>query len=389
MLGIAVASLYAYVGRKGIRSQPVPGTRQRLYWREDIERIARGTEPAQPRAVQLIPETRITLLTPDGHFYRGRSALTLAETASLEQVAALLWEQDEALIFPPAAPALPSGFAAALASAAPLSPPDRAASLFPLLEAADPRNYDRSPAGFARTGGMLLRWLAAVVAGAGRASADPIHIVLANAFAPAPGDADIIRRLLVLFADHELSPTTYAVRAVANTGATPYQAVAAGLLASKGQRIAEGRLPAIRRFLDEVLGDADPTRPVIERHQAGEAIPGFALRELYPAGDARARALLPVLEERLGQDPDFRRLRRAIQVAQDGLGAAPDLALLSLFMERRLRPGPGVGSLQIVGRAVGWIAHAREQLDSGPMMRPRAAYTGQLPEANMDKISQD
>src|SRR6202012_2070553 len=103
---------------------------------------------------------------------------------------------------------------------------------------------------------------------------------------------------LVLFADHELTPTTYAVRAIANTGATPYQAVAAGLLASKGQRIAEGRLPAIRRFIEEVLGEADPARPVLERHRAGEAIPGFARQEFAPTGDARAGALLGVLEAR-------------------------------------------------------------------------------------------
>ena len=40
-LGVNLQTLYVYVSRKGIRSRPVPGTRQKQYWREDIERIRR------------------------------------------------------------------------------------------------------------------------------------------------------------------------------------------------------------------------------------------------------------------------------------------------------------------------------------------------------------
>jgi citrate synthase len=33
----------------------------------------------------------------------------------------------------------------------------------------------------------------------------------------------------------------------------------------------------------------------------------------------------------------------------------------------------------VVGRAVGWIAHAIEQYQSGVLIRPRARYTGRRP----------
>ena len=379
LLGVTVSSLYAYVSRKGIRSQAIPGTRARLYWREDIDRIANGR--AGDRAIKwdsiLVPETKITLLTDEGHFYRGRSAIALAETASLEDVAALLWVQDVSTLFPAAAPIAPPGFAQARLALSQLPPADQAGGLFPLLEHGNPRSYDRSAAGFARTGAELLRWFTAISIGADQPSAEPIHLVLARGLS-APADyEDIIRRLLVLFADHELSAPTYAVRAVANAGATPYQAVAAGLVASKGQRMTEGRAPSVRRLISEVLTDQSPGHPVLERFRAEEAIPGFS-HSLYRGGDVRARALLAVLKDRFGHEDDVRRLLDAIHVAHDLAGVEPDLALLALFVERKLKPRLG-SVLPLVARSVGWIAHAYEQMESGPMVRPRTAYTGVLP----------
>ena len=379
VLGVAVASLYAYVSRKGIRSQALPGTRARLYWREDINRIAQGK--AGDRSIKLdsilVPETRITLLTERGHFYRGRSAIELAETASLEDVAALLWEQDAQALFPPSTPVTPAGFAQARLALSQLPPADQASGLFPLLEQASPRSYDRSAAGFARTGAELLRWFTAIAIGADRPSAEPVHVVLAGGLEAPAEYVDIVRRLLVLFADHELSAPTYAVRAAANTGGTPYQAVTAGLVASKGRRVNEGRAPAVRRLISEVLGDPDPSRPVLERFRSEETIPGFS-HSLYRSGDLRARALLTVLADRFGGEEDVRRLIVAIHVARDLAGVEPDLALLAFFVERKLKPQLG-SVLPLVARSVGWIAHAYEQMESGPMVRPRTAYTGVLP----------
>ena len=380
VLGVAVASLYAYVSRKGIRSQAIPGTRARLYWRDDIDRIAQG--PGAERAIKwdsiLVPETKVTLLTERGHYYRGQSAIALSETATLEEVAALLWQEDGRALFPAVALQAPEGFAEAQAALRRLAPTDQAVGLFPLLEGANPKNYDRSSAGFARTGAEVVRWLTAITVGETKTSPEPIHLVLARAFSGLEGYADVIRRLLVLFADHELTAATYAVRAVANTGTTPYQAVTAGLVAHKGQRLVEGRAPAIKRFIEEVLSDPDPGHPVLERYRAGDDIPGFS-HKLFKVADMRARALLPMLNEHFGEEDDFKRLFQAIRVAQEGLGVEPNLALLALFIERKFRQRTGVGSIQLIARSVGWIAHAQEQMESGPLVRPRTAYTGVLP----------
>src|SRR5712672_1769937 len=67
MLGVNLSTLYAYVGRKRIRSQPVPGSRRNRYWRADIERVAGGgVAPAPERPGGLRRETDITLITELG-----------------------------------------------------------------------------------------------------------------------------------------------------------------------------------------------------------------------------------------------------------------------------------------------------------------------------------
>jgi len=38
-LGVSIPTLYAYVSRGLIRSQGVPGSRNRRYWKVDIERL--------------------------------------------------------------------------------------------------------------------------------------------------------------------------------------------------------------------------------------------------------------------------------------------------------------------------------------------------------------
>ena len=380
-LGISRPSLYAYVSRKGIRSQPIPGKRTRLYWREDIERLS-GSKP-EPRHLPsdsiLVPNTNLTLITETGLFFRGRSAVALSADKTLEDVAALLWDQEKATIFPDAAPVLPAGIRKARAALRGLPSSVRAISLLSILEASSARNYDQTAVGFASVGAQLLRWYASMVVGIEQPTAEPIHQMLARGMA-APSDFDdIIRRILVLFADHELTAATYTVRAVANTGCTPYQAVMTGLIASRGRRIAEGRAPSVRRVVQEILAETDPSRPVLERYRAGERIPGFS-HSMYKNGDARARALLPLLRERLAGDDLFRRLFEAIDVARSEIGVEPDLSLLSYAVEARLGFPDRESSFSLIARLVGWIAHAYEQMVSGPMLRLRTAYTGPLPE---------
>lgn len=380
MLGITVNSLYSYVSRKGIRTQSISGSRRRLYWREDIEGLIKPLTSARTARAEptLVRETKITVITREGPFYRGQSVIALAEHATLEEVAALLWEVRIDDVFTSNMPPVPENFDEIRAVLKSLSPFDQAGILLPLIEASNSRSYDFSTLGYARTGAYILRWMTALLIGADRPSAEPTHVVLTRGFAAPEGYEDIIRRALVLAADHELAASTYAVRAVANTGCTPSQAIVTGFAAARGRRVLTGRVPAVRRLIDEILDENKPEDAIIERYRDGEALPGFA-DAIYREQDARARSLLGALSRQFPDDDSVDRLLRAVAFAQQEFELEADFIFPLTFLERKLRRRSRDLAISHLARVVGWIAHAIEQIGSGPIVRPRAIYTGTLP----------
>lgn len=383
-LGVSISTLYVYVGRKGIRSQSIPGSKQRRYWRPDIERLRKNGKRAAQAPVDLKADSEMTLLTDEDVFYRGRSTIQLAEHSSFEAVAALLWNVEEAQVFsdqPPHTPPLFSPLDELLSQQLDV---DRATALFPFLEAADPRSYDLSAFGMARTGADVLRWLATLTVHAKEPCCEPIHLFVARQFNRPPEDAELIRRMLVLYADHGFEPGAFAVRAVAGAGVTPWRAVITGLSVSSGRH---GRLAghdATYRFLMEIAVSADPEKPVIQRLRDGEPLTGFdppVYRQgepIYRSGDPRARALLKYCNEVLADEAGFRRLSRALRLVKEARNLEPNNALVCLYLFQRLGLDPH-STLFHLSRAAGWIGHAIEQHQGGEIQHRRGAYSGPLP----------
>ncbi|HZZ69512.1 MAG TPA: citrate synthase [Phenylobacterium sp.] len=377
-LGVSRQTLYVYVGRKGIRSQAIEGTRQRKYWRADVERVGRGDRDAEPPAAgDFRQETAVTLITETDLFYRGRSAVELAENASFESVAALLWSVPEADVFGQRPPAQPPTYAAVYELMKAEEDVNRATALFPGLEEANPRAYDLSVTGMARTGADVLRWLAAITVSADAAPTGPIHEFLAERLGRGAVDADLIRRVLVLSADHGFEPGTVAVRGVASTGVSPWRSVMTGLSISFGRRGRLGSHDAVRRLLREIAESPDPAAPIIQRIKDGEDLPGFE-SEVYAHGDPRARALVAAAQRLLPDDPAFHRLQAALRAAREIRGLEPNFALLCLFVQGRIGLGPR-SALFSLGRSAGWIAHSIEQYQAGEMRHRLEIYTGPLP----------
>src|SRR5215471_7555274 len=101
VLSVTLPTLYAYTSRGQLRSESVPGRpRERRYYREDIQRLRdrkearRDPDKAAARGLNWgspVLASGITLIHEGKLYYRGRDVLRLAETATLEQVAELLW----------------------------------------------------------------------------------------------------------------------------------------------------------------------------------------------------------------------------------------------------------------------------------------------------------
>jgi citrate synthase len=375
-LGVKLDTLYAYVSRGRLRSVMVPGSRERRYRSEDVEALLDGrlgTRPpasSDPEALMPVIGSSICLIENGRFYYRGRDAVRLSNSATLEEIAELLW-LDEAG-FEAAEPSRPSQPANPAPAAGLI---ERCQIKLAALGDQDLSALDLTRARVAHTGWRILRELAGCVAPT-RPSPDPIHRRLAVAWRLGEAAADLLRRCLVLLADHELNPSTFVARCVASTRATPYAVVAAALSALSGDRHG-GETGRAEGLLRELLEGDDPMTVMAGRLARGERLPGFG-QLLYPEGDPRATAILEALAT---VSPEAHAL--AIAAGETGLrlvGRRPnvDFALAATAIGLGL-PRDGALGLFIIGRTVGWIAHAIEQYESGLLIRPRARYLGPHP----------
>lgn len=378
-LGVNLPTLYAYVSRKNIRSVKVDGSRKRRYWAADIERLAKGERRAkvaeQPELDLGIQSSAITLLTDNGVYYRGVSATELADSATVEQAAELIWQSPGA--FSKALPTMPASTQALLELYRHMSVSEKAIALFPLVEHENPRAFDLSPDAYARTGADVVRILASLITGQGVPSTQPLHEFLSAGLGVDPAYQDLLRRLLVLFIDHEFDHCTYSVRAAARTGVTPYYAAIAGLTTYQGRRTAYSRHQAANRLLTEICTARNPTPTILQYFSQSGEIPGFN-HSTHKTVDPRVGNLMSALVEVFGADPEFQNLQKAAEVVDELVGKPPEFVLLASFVGRKCNLVGEELALAGIARAIGWIAHASEQCQL-PVARQRANYTGKLP----------
>jgi citrate synthase len=377
-LGVNAQTLYAYVSRKGIRSRPVPGSRQRRYWMADVEQLRRAKKAPDLATPSIRQESEITLIGDNALFYRGQNAAELAQRASFEAVAALLWGVKEEECFvdsPPRTPALWARLNKLLAHETSV---DRATALFPLLEEANPKAFDFSPLSMARTGADILRCLAAITVHAAKPTTEPIHLLLARELKLPAEHRDLVRRMLVLSADHGFERGANAVRALASTGVTPWRSVISGLSVILGRESKLVSFDSISRLVTEITTSPDARSALVHRMRLSDTLPGFG-SDVYPNGDPRARALLGFCKEMMPGDIAFRRLWDALQTVKEIRGLEPNFALACIFVDTRIGFIGPRESLFPMGRAAGWIAHAIEQHQHGEMKRQRGLYKGPLP----------
>ena len=220
-------------------------------------------------------------------------------------------------------------------------------------------------------GARILRLVVATMLSTAPSPA-PLHLQIAQAWAPDNKHAaDLIRRALVLLADHELNASTFTVRCAASTGLNLYDAVIAGLVALKGPK--HGGAGVLASRLVRTLVDSDVAPVIRERVALGERFAGFG-HGVYKRGDPRAISMLEALA-RAGAARKFTREIPERIAEATGEFVNIDYALAVLVQSLRLPAGSEL-ALFAMARTVGWIAHASEQLQHGGLIRPRARYIG-------------
>ena len=374
LLGVSRATLYAYVSRGFVRSEPVPGKpRQRRYAREDVERLRsraeerRNPEKAAEHALRWgvpVLESAITLIADGKLYYRGHDACELARTRSLEEVASLIWTGTfDADIFD-----TPLHVVAGGTHTSDLPFVSRAQSILPLVGSRDPLAFDLRPRSVAQTGWRIVNLLTSVAANS-QELADTIEETLANAWGTS--NKDLIRAALIVCADHELNVSAFTARCVASAGSNPYAVVLAGLAALEGTKHG-GATARVEALFDELRRSRDLRKDLAARLRRGESIEGFG-HPLYPEGDPRATLLLDMLPK--SKELTFARALSHAAVSVLGEQPTMDFALVALARTLDLPPGAPL-TLFAIGRTIGWIAHAIEQYGQNAMIRPRARYVG-------------
>ncbi len=204
---------------------------------------------------------------------------------------------------------------------------------------------------------------------------------------PNPAEAAALDAYLVTVADHGLNASTFAARVVASTRAGLVSAELAGISALKGPLHGGAPGPVIEML--DAIGAPGRARAWLEAAlDRGERLMGFGHR-VYRVRDPRADALKAALR-RLGADS--KRLALAEAVEQAALAILrerkPNRPLdtnveffTALLLEALGFPPEAFTCVFAMGRTIGWLAHAQEQIAGGRLIRPQSVYVGPRPQA--------
>jgi citrate synthase len=208
--------------------------------------------------------------------------------------------------------------------------------------------------------------------------------------APTAQQTAALDRYLVTVADHGLNASTFAARVVASTQAGLASAILAGLSALKGP-LHGGAPGPVLDMLDAVGTPANADAWMETALAGGTRLMGFGHR-VYRVRDPRADALKSAVEllARSGAiDPARLALAEAVEAA--ALAALkrrkPDRRLdtnvefyTALLLESLGFPRETFTCVFAMGRTGGWVAHAREQVMDGRLIRPMSKYVGPRPQ---------
>ena len=191
---------------------------------------------------------------------------------------------------------------------------------------------------------------------------------------------------LVTVCDHGLNASTFAARVVSSTRAGLTSAVVGGISALKGPLHGGAPGPVLDMF-DAIGDEANAEAWISDALQRGERLMGFGHR-VYRARDPRADALKLAAKRLPGTSG---RIAFAEHIESKVLGELrkkyPDRALetnvefyTAILLEALNIPREAFTAIFACGRVLGWIAHAREQIAEGRIVRPKSVYRGPVPE---------
>ncbi len=338
-------------------------------------------------------------------YYRGYSIDDLAQHATFEEVAYLLWfghlpNQSELAMIHERMIGCRSMDRELLDSLRhiPLGAPPMAVlrSAVSLLGHYDPDAEDNSPDAAMDKACRLTGQIANAIAAFDRIrnGLEPIEpredlshaanfLYMLSGEEPSPVASQALEMYLILLADHEFNASTFVARVTASTLSDLYSAITAAIGTLKGPLHGAANQKALEQFLE--IGSVENVPAWFEKAKAERRrIMGVGHR-VYKVFDPRARHLRE-MALRLNETAQDRRLLSIALKLEELVESDP------YFSERQLHPNVDYYSAPVLytlgiaadlfptifamSRIVGWTAHVMEQWADNRLIRPRAQYVG-------------
>ena len=400
-LGVKTATLYSYVSRGLIRSVPAEGSNKHLYSREDVERFAARGRGRLPRSVaagasmrwgEPVVNSSITYIDARGPVYRNRSAVDTAQAGySFEVLAHFLitgvW-QDATVDWPVAE--VPKDVLTLLdAHAKAIAPGDIGNLMAMVVLALGMRSRDQremTDGSTVLTARLILQTFVGCLgflAPAGRFVARKDgeslagYALRASGVEATPHARQAIDAALIVLADHELAPATFAARVAASINAGLCNCIGAAISAHVG--FSTGAVTdRVETQLFDVCTEAGLNAKLTTVRNYGANLFGFN-HPLYPGGDPRAELILGYARGGSKLRAPVRQISAFLERVKSETGSTPGVALALVVLTRALgMPRGSATALWIVGRTAGWVAHVVEQRTQAFMLRPRAKFIPQV-----------
>lgn len=204
-----------------------------------------------------------------------------------------------------------------------------------------------------------------------------------------PDIVKIINQLLILHADHEQNCSTSTVRTVQSSGASIYAGISAGIAALWGP-LHGGANQAVLNMLEGIQASGDDYKTFLAKvkdKKTSIRLMGFGHR-VYKNFDPRAKILRQACDKvlnKLGIKDPLLDLARGLEeeALKDEYFVSrnlyPNVDFYSGIIYKALKiPVDMFTVMFALGRIPGWLAHWKEQRDSGvnKIFRPRQIYTG-------------
>ncbi len=192
--------------------------------------------------------------------------------------------------------------------------------------------------------------------------------------------AHIMDVALILHADHELNCSTFTTRVICSSLSDLHSAVVGAIGALKGP-LHGGANTAVMEMLEEIATMENAQKFVDEALTQKKKVMGIGHR-VYKNGDPRAK-ILRGFSKKLTQEtgrPEYYDMSVHIDnMMQEKKGLMPNVDFYSATVYSSMGiPGDLFTPIFVASRISGWCAHALEQWENNRIYRPRGEYTGPI-----------